>query len=149
MSKSFPADHFAASAIAPAPMTAARAADAPLRGEYGRTFDLHPALFALTFGAYMAYLGIMAFAFADAEMAIPFVIFAIFVVAGFGTPALWARIAPAPRGQAPAWATFRREGFECLTGHVSAGGAMVQVLIMPAVLIFWGLTMAIIAAAVR
>ncbi len=99
MSKSFPADHFAASAIAPAPMTAARAADAPLRGEYGRTFDLHPALFALTFGAYMAYLGIMAFAFADAEMAIPFVIFAIFVVAGFGTPALWARIAPPRAGK--------------------------------------------------
>ncbi len=40
-------------------VTVAAKAKAHHRGEYGRTFDLHPALFALTFGGYMAYLGIM------------------------------------------------------------------------------------------
>ena len=121
------------------------------RGEYGRTFDLHPALFAMTFGAYMAYVGILAltFAEADADIAIPFVIFAIFVIAGFGTPALWARIAPPPQGEAPTWVSFMREGFECLTGHVSAKGAMVQVLIMPALLLVWALAIAVIVASVR
>lgn len=119
------------------------------RGEYGRTFDLHPALFGLTFGAYMAYLGVMALAFADAQLAIPFVIFALFIIAGFGTPALWARIAPAPRGHAPDWSSFLHDGFECLTGHVSARGAMVQVLIMPALVLSWGIAVAIIAACVR
>ncbi len=85
----------------------------------------------------------------NAELAIPFAIFALFVIAGFGTPALWARVAAPAPGEAPGWATFRREGFECLTGHVSANGAMVQVLIMPALLIAWGTAVAIIAVCVR
>jgi hypothetical protein len=147
MSMQYPAEQFAL-----APKTQARTqmlAQAPRRGEYGRAFDLHPALFALTFGAYMTYIGIMAAAFADPEMAIPVAIFAIFVLAGFGTPALWARIAAPAPGERPAWATFMREGFECLTGHVSARGVLVQVLIMPVLLLFWGVGVAIIAACVR
>ncbi len=121
------------------------------RGEYGRTFDLHPALFALSCGAYLAYIGIMALAFgeANADLAIPLVIFALFIVAGFGTPALFARIAPPPAGEPPRWATFMHDGFECLTGHVSARGAMVQILIMPALILVWGIAIAIIAACVR
>ncbi|MBO9579891.1 MAG: hypothetical protein J7498_03275 [Sphingobium sp.] len=139
MSMQFPTEQFAQ----------AKAVQMPHRGEYGRTFDLHPALFALTFGAYIAYIAIMAAAFADADMAIPVAIFVIFVVAGFGTPALWAKVAAPAPGKPPVWATFIREGFECLTGHVSAEGAMVQVLIMPAMLLFWGTAVAIIAACVR
>jgi len=133
----------------PEQFTQVRAAQLPHRGEYGRTFDLHPALYAMTFGAYMVYIAIMAAAFADKEMILPVGIFFLFVIAGFGTPALWARIAPAPRGERPRWATFMREGFECMTGHVSAKGAMVQVLIMPVLLLVWGISVAIIAACVR
>jgi hypothetical protein len=143
MSIQYPAEQFALAPKAPAE------AQAPRRGEYGRTFDLHPALFALTSGAYMAYIGIMAAAFADAEMVLPVAIFAIFIVAGFGTPALWARIAAPAPGKPPVWGAFMREGFECLTGHVSAKGALVQVLIMPALLLFWGVSVAIIVAWVR
>ena len=121
------------------------------RGEYGRTFDLHPAIFAMSAGAYLAYVGIMALAFAEAnaDLAIPFVIFALFIVAGFGTPALFARIAPPPPGNPPRWATFMRDGFDCMTGHVSVRGALVQILIMPALLLFWGLSVAIIVACLR
>lgn len=129
--------------------TQVRAAQAVHRGEYGRTFDLHPALFAMTFGAYMVYIAIMGLAFADKEMVLPVAIFFLFVIAGFGTPAIWARITPTPRGEKPRWATFMNEGFECLTGHVSAKGAMVQVLIMPVLLLVWGVSVAIIAACVR
>lgn len=139
MTAQFPAEQF----------VQVRAATLPHRGEYGRMFDLHPALYALTFGGYMAYIALMGLAFADKEMAIPVAIFFLFVIAGFGTPAIWARIAPAPRGERPRWATFMREGFECMTGHVSAKGAMVQVLIMPVLLLVWGLSVAIIAACVR
>ncbi len=139
MSMQFPAEQFA--------LTDTQ--NAPHRGEYGLTFDLHPALFALTFGGYMVYIAIMAAAFADKEMVLPVAIFFLFVIAGFGTPALWARVAAPAPGERPAWATFMREGFECLTGHVSAKGAMVQVLIMPVLLLFWGVSVAIIAACVR
>lgn len=146
MSKQFPAEQFASGQV-----IGVRTAQPPRRGEYGRSFDLHPALYALTFGAYMAYVAIMGLAFGEAneDIAIPLVIFAVFIAAGFGTPALWARINTKAPGRPQSWARFQREGFECLTGHVSAKGAMVQVLIMPVLLLFWGVAVAIIAAAVR
>ena len=140
MTKPFPAEDFIAA------RETAIATKRESRGQYGRTFDLHPALYALTFGGYMTFIAIMGVAFADPELAIPLAIFAVFVVGFFGTPALWARIAPPPPGAAPSWATFLREGFECLTGHVSARGAMVQILIMPALLLFWAVAVGLIAA---
>lgn len=134
----------AQAAVSPAITPAAQAH----RGEYGRAFDLHPALFAMTVAAYLGYLAIMALAFMDAELILPMVIFVLFVCAGFGTPALWARVAPPPAGNAPSWSRFMRDGFVCMTGHVSARGAMCQVLIMPVLVLLWGVAIAIIAACV-
>lgn len=138
MTTHFPADQFA---VVAQPKVAAR-------GEYGRTFDLHPALYALTVGCFLAYLGIMAAAFMDGELAIPMAIFVLFVVAGFGTPALWAKIAPPPPGRPQSWDQFWRQGFECLTGHVTGPAATLQVLILPALILLWGVGVAIIAAAI-
>jgi len=119
------------------------------RGEYGRTFDLPPILFVLTAGGFLAYLGVMAAAFMNPELIIPMAIFVLFVVAGFGTPALWARIAPPAPGRQQSLERFMRDGFECETGHISGGGAATQVLIMPALILAWGVIIAIIAASVR
>ncbi|PZU58809.1 MAG: hypothetical protein DI547_08490 [Sphingobium sp.] len=117
-----------------------------LRGEYGRVFDLHPALYGLTVGAYLAYLGVMAVAFMAPDLVIPMAIFVLFVIAGFGTPALWARTASPPPGRRPDWDSFMRDGFECMTGHLSGRQTAVQVLIMPALILVWGICIAIIAA---
>jgi hypothetical protein len=56
---------------------------------------------------------------------------------------------PAKRQSAMSWGTFRHRGIQTATGHLSAGAATVQVLILPALIFIWGITTAIIAIAVR
>lgn len=112
-----------------------------------RVFDLHPALHAAVFGGFFVYLGIMWAAFATDQLVIPFAIFATFLAAAWIVPAMWARIAATP-GRKTSFSDFLRDGFQCETGHVSAGAAMGQVLIMPAMLILWGLAVAVIKATV-
>ncbi len=110
-----------------------------------RVFGLHPALHIATVAGYFAFLFIMWAAFGERSLIIPFFIFAFFLAAGFGVPALWARIAP-NEGPKANWAAFQAEGFDCATGHLTAGAATAQVVILPALLVFWGLAVAIIRA---
>lgn len=126
---------------------AVSAAEGPLTNRADHVFDLHPALHVATFASFFAYLGIMWLAFATDELIIPFVIFAVFLAAAFAVPAWWARVAPPP-GAVKTWDDFLRDGIETHTGPLGASGAMIQVLIMPAMLICWGLAVAIIRALV-
>ncbi|MGJ3649988.1 hypothetical protein ACLB0R_16150 [Sphingomonas sp. GlSt437] len=114
----------------------------------GRTphvFDLPPILHIGMFAGFFVFLGIMWSAFADPELAIPFAIFAILLGAALVVPGLWAHVAPAS-GTAQTWGDFQRDGIVCATGHVAATAAIAQVMIMPAMLIIWGLAVALIHA---
>jgi hypothetical protein len=138
---SFSADEAVASIVA-----------APIVSQAGqphgtRVFDLHPALHAIVFGGFAVWLTIMWLAFADAELAIPFVIFAIFLSASFAVPAMWARIAGTAGGK-DGWQAFMRRGIDCATGHLTGPEAVAQVVIMPAMLVLWGVSVAIIHALV-
>ena len=113
-----------------------------------RHFDLPVGLHIATVGLYMAILGVFATAFADMTMAIPFAIFALFIVAGFGVPALWARMKPAHDDHAMDWAMFERMGIDTHTGMLKAKDATVQVLMLPLFIFGWAVTVAIIAATV-
>lgn len=114
------------------------------RNRADHVFDLPPALHIATFGAFFAYLGIMWAAFGEAELGIPFAIFAIFLAGAFVVPAWWARIAP-PAGPTGTLADFMREGMTCATGHVTGGQAVTQVLIMPVMLLIWGSALLVIS----
>jgi hypothetical protein len=93
MSKHIPAAVFERGSIAAiSPVAPA----APERGQH--VFDLPPVLHGLTVACYFGFLGIMAAAFGNREMILPFVIFFFFVGMGFAVPAQWARIAP-PSGR--------------------------------------------------
>ena len=119
-----------------------------------QTFELPPALYAGTVGCYLAFLGITAAAFGNTELIIPMVIFAFFIIAGFGIPTTWSKLVPPtlaakPRAKAKSWTRFQRDGINTLTGHNTAGEATVQVLILPALIVAWGLAVVTIAALVR
>ena len=136
-------------AFAPA-FAAARpvAAPAALRSNHApRTFDLHPVLHVAVFAGFGLYLAVMWAAFGEAELALPFVIFAVTLAAGFVVPAYWARVAgdDAPKAGGD---EFLRQGVDCNTGWLSGNAVLAQVLIMPAMLVLWGVGIAIIAAAV-
>ena len=114
-----------------------------------RSFGLHPALFAATIGAYVAFLAIMATVFVSPELVIPFAICFVYVGMAFGTPAMWAKISPRSEGRYQTWAEFRDEGLEIATGKISSGGAIAQVLVLPVLIVGWAVAMGIILAFVE
>jgi len=118
---------------------------APRVNRAQRSFDLHPVLHVAVFGGFALYLGVMWAAFGERALIIPFAIFLFFTAAFFIVPAAWARIEDRT-GPFATWSDFLREGFECESGHMTARETIAQVLIMPAMLLLWGVSIAIIHA---
>jgi hypothetical protein len=113
-----------------------------------RSFELPTALYAITAGLFLAFVGIMATGFAHPEMIIPTAIFALFIIAFFTVPALWVRLQPENSVRAKSWARFQAEGIQTAYGHVGAGAATAQVLILPVLIVLWGVAAVTIAAVV-
>ena len=97
---------------------------------------------------YLGFLAVMAAGLSTPGLIIPMAIFTLFIVAGFGLPALWTRITPDHKGRNMSWARLASQGIATHTGRVSARDAAVQVLILPALVFCWGVTTVIIAALV-
>ena len=115
--------------------------------EGDRNFELPTGLFATTAGCYLAFLGIMFAGFGNPVLVIPMIVFAVSIIAGFGVPAIWVRL----RDNASKPLTgekFAREGIMTNTGRLRPRDAAIQVLILPVLVVLWGITAAIIAAIV-
>jgi len=113
-----------------------------------RTFELPAFLYGTTAALYLCFIAVMTAGFAAPGLQIPAVIFALFVVAGFGTPALWTRMGPGRGREAMTWWQFRRDGIATLTGRLTAGEACAQMLILPVLILVWGIAIVTIAALV-
>ncbi len=115
--------------------------------EVDRNFELPSGLFAATVGLYLGFLAIMFAAFGNPVLAIPMAIFGLFIVAGFGIPAIWTRLRD--NTSLPMTSDrFRLDGIITHTGPCTSRDASVQMLILPVLIVGWGLTVAIIAAVV-
>ena len=123
---------------------------APVRHqvEADRNFGLPKALYGATVGGYLGFLLVMASAFANPELAIPMAIFVVFIIAGFGVPAIWTRLA-GNTSEPQTMGEFALKGIQTHTGRLAANDATMQVLILPVLLVCWGLAVAVIAALVR
>lgn len=115
--------------------------------EADRNFGLPSAFYAATVACYLGFLAITGTAFANPELGIPMVIFAVFIIAGFGVPMLWTRLAgntttPQTLGE------FQTHGIMTHTGRLGHRDATIQMLILPVLLVVWGLAVAVIAAIV-
>lgn len=112
-----------------------------------RNFELPTALFGATVAAYLAFLGVMFAAFSGPMLAIPMVIFALFIVAGFGVPAIWCRLKD--NSSRPLdMLSFQRLGIQTNTGPCTARDAAIQMLILPVLIVGWGIAITIIVATV-
>jgi hypothetical protein len=91
----------------------------------------------------------MAIGFGNPGLIMPMAIMAVFLVMFFAVPAMWVRTKPEEnRSRAKSWNRFLSEGVQTHTGHLGAGEAAVQVLILPVLILVWGLGTATIAALV-
>lgn len=120
-----------------------------VRSEIDRSFELPTGLYVATAGLYLGFIAVMAITLMNPELVLPMAIIALIVVAGFGTPMLWARMQPEKRQRAMSYSSFRHRGIQTATGRLTAGAATVQVLILPVLIFLWGVTTATIAVVVR
>jgi hypothetical protein len=129
---------------------AARIVKAPVRHqvEADRQFGLPAVIYGTMVGCYLGFLAIAAVTFGNATLAIPLVIFALAIVAGFGVPSLWVRLKDNP-GSAPTMGEFAKAGIMTNTGRLSASEAAIQILTLPVLVVVWGVVAFVIAALVR
>lgn len=115
--------------------------------EADRNFGLPTTFYGVTVGCYLGFLVIVGSAFANPVLAIPMAIFVLFIVAGFGIPAVWTRLA-GNTSEPQTLGEFEARGIMTETGRLAARDATIQVLILPVLLVVWGLAVAVIAALV-
>lgn len=113
-----------------------------------RGFELPIALYVATIGSYLAFLAIMAIGFQSRDMLLPMVIFVAYLAMLFGVPTLWVRMQPETATAPLTLAAFREHGIQTYTGHNGAGAAAVQVLLLPVMVLLWGVAVVVIAATV-
>lgn len=120
--------------------------DAPARTRVDRTFGLPTGLYVATAAVYMAFIGVMAVTLMNPGLVMPLAICALLLVAAFTVPTLWSRMKPENDSRALTFDQFRHRGIDTLSGRLTAGEATVQVLILPVLILAWGLTCAVIIA---
>jgi hypothetical protein len=127
----------------------ARIVPAPVqRACEDRTFGLPWGLHAAYFGLFLTYLGVMAVGFPHPEMVLPMAVFVVFTAAFYIVPMLWAVMKPDHGSRAISMAQLMARGISVETGHSSGGAAVAQVLVLPVLILFWGLAVVTIAALV-
>ena len=115
--------------------------------EVDRNFELPTAYYGATVGLYFAFLAVMFAGFGNPGLVIPMAIFAVFIVGMFGVPAVWTRFKgndtrPLTTGQ------FAKDGIMTLTGRLAPRDAAIQMLILPVLIVMWGIAVVTIAALV-
>lgn len=113
-----------------------------------RTFELPRGLYIATVSCYLGFLAIMATGFSSPGLIVPMGIFVIFIVPGFGVPAIWTKLTPENASTAKSWGELRSSGIATLTGRLSRSEASIQMLILPVLIVMWGLAVVTIAALV-
>ena len=115
---------------------------------FDHTFELPSGLFAASLGLFTAFLVVMAFGFGNPELILPMAIFGIFFAGFYGIPVLFVKESPDDTNKAMTWGKFKARGIKTHTGHLPAGEAAVQMLILPVLILFWGIACVTIAALV-
>jgi hypothetical protein len=83
------------------------------------------------------------------HMGVSFGAIFFFIASFFAIPVLFTRSAPASRTSALKWYQFLERGIDTPSGREKAGSAAVLVLILPFLILCFGIAIATIAALVR
>ena len=113
-----------------------------------RNFDLPVAIHTAYFGMFLAYLGIMFVGFYEPQMIIPMVIFVFFTAAFYVVPALWTGLKPDNQSEPMRMGQLLGEGIATHVGWCKGRDAIVQALILPVLILGWGIAVVSIAALV-
>jgi hypothetical protein len=97
---------------------------------------------------FAGFVGVLAFSFRS-NMAVSYGVIFAFLTAYFAVPALFPRMA---RGHSATksldWSAFREKGISTATGHATSIEATILVLLLPFLILCFGIAVATIAAVV-
>jgi hypothetical protein len=118
------------------------------RAFFNHTFELPSGVYAVSLGCFLTFLATMVIGFGNPELGILMVIFGVFFAGFYGIPVLFVRQSPAGTNQALTWGQFKSRGIMTLTGRLPASEALAQVLVLPVLIVLWGIACVVIAALV-
>jgi len=121
----------------------------PFGTKVDRTFTLPTGLYLGTVGLYLAFLGLMTSLFGNSELILPMTVIVGSVIFGFGLASKWSTMKPGKDTRALTWGQFSNRGIQTLSGPLTSFEASVQVLLLPVLIMFWGVCIAVIAISVR
>lgn len=124
----------------------AHVAGAPAQTHCNRTFELPGGLYALTVACYLGFLGLMSVLFMNGELALPMAAFVIAIIGGFGLGYKWVAMKPGNDVPTLTMGQFANRGIQTLSGPLTAAEATAQVLILPVLIVAWGVAIAVIYA---
>ena len=105
-----------------------------------QSFELPGGLYAAMAMMFAGFVAVLALGFRGGHMAVVYGVIFVFMIAYFAIPAMF------QRKQGLSWAMFRYKGIKTATGHASAGEATVLVLLLPFLILCFGIAVALIAA---
>lgn len=125
---------------------AATVSAAPVQTRVDRNFGLPTGLYVGTVGGYFAFLALMGLLFMAGDLAIPMVTFVLYIVMAFGLCGVWATMKPENPSVPLSWGQFSNRGIHTASGLLTANEASIQVLMLPALVLVWGVSIAVIVA---
>jgi hypothetical protein len=97
---------------------------------------------------FAGFIGVLAFAFRS-NMSVSYGVIFAFLTAYFAIPALFPRVGRGlNRTKALDWPVFREKGIETATGHSTSVEATILILLLPFLILCFGISVTIIAAVV-
>ena len=113
-----------------------------------RSFELPRGLYIATAACYLGFLAILASVFSTSGLLIPMAIFTVFIGMFFAVPVMMLRQTPASDKFVKTRGQLKARGISTNTGPLSGNDAAVQVLILPVLIVGWGLAVTVIVALV-
>ncbi|WP_379547470.1 hypothetical protein ACFCW2_00920 [Qipengyuania sp. DSG2-2] len=120
----------------------------PIAHQPDHTFELPTGLYVASAGCFLAFLAILAAGMSSPGLIVPMAIFVVFIGMFFAIPALFTRVKPKASDKPMSWGAFKRRGIMTHTGLLSPKDAAIQMMILPVLIVAWGLICITIAAVV-
>jgi len=111
-------------------------------------FELPGGLYAAMAIMFAGFVAVLSLAFRGGHMAVSYGVIFAFIAAFFAIPAIFPRMKPDGPARSLSWAMLRYKGISTATGRASATEATVLVLLLPFLILCFGIAVATIAALV-
>ena len=110
-----------------------------------QTFELPAGLYVAMGLMFAGFIVVLSLSFRD-QMAVSYGIVFAFLAAFFAVPVIFMRAKPRSSRSALSWFEFADRGIDTATGRVSAREATLLVLLLPFLILCFGIAVAVIAA---